>query len=180
MKRFALFATTTLLFAACAAADATTDAGTALDAASSPSDAGSAGPDCTPLANSSTVTVAQVQVAAAPPTPAGGTIADGTYSRTASQIYTGVGGLSGPSGDSTRQTVQISGGGKYFKSIENKNGGADSSLFFSMTSTATSISATQTCTGTATATYGFDATPTVLKMHDSAGGKYKVQTYTKQ
>jgi hypothetical protein len=49
-------------------------------------------------------------MASAPPAATGGAIADGTYVLTGYRIYTGAGGLTGPTGQSIRTTMRLAGG----------------------------------------------------------------------
>jgi hypothetical protein len=49
-------------------------------------------------------------VASAPPSGAGGMVADGTYVLTKYQLYTGTGGLSGPTGQSLQTTIRLTAG----------------------------------------------------------------------
>ncbi|KFA90019.1 hypothetical protein Q664_31025 [Archangium violaceum Cb vi76] len=51
--------------------------------------------------------VAESRVAGAAPTPRGGLVVSGVYYRTATVIYTGPGGMAGPSGRWSRQTLRI-------------------------------------------------------------------------
>jgi hypothetical protein len=84
----------------------------ASEASSPGDDSGGGGDDGSASCNSLTElgqVIAQQNVAQSAPVPAGGTIMDGTYVETADTVFTGDGGLSGPTGTHTQITFALSG-----------------------------------------------------------------------
>jgi hypothetical protein len=107
------------------------------------------------------------------PTPAGGTLSDGTYVLTSTTIYTA---LPFP-GMKLRSVMQIT--GNTIQQVATMNG--DEKRFTtSFTTAGSSIVMTDTCPARKTGTYTFTATPTELRMYlTSPMGKIE-QTYTKR
>ena len=101
---------------------------------------------CNSVPNGASI-VQQQNVATAPPTPAGGPtpIADGTYYVTAWNIYTGAGGVSGPTGSATQFTSVIQ--GSTYQVVEFVTGLNPSGLVQNgtFTTSGSSITITGTC-----------------------------------
>lgn len=118
---------------------------------------------CNAVVNQGTLLAIQ-QVAQAAPTPAGGTILDGTYVVTASTIYTGVGGLTGPNG-SMVQATSVNSAGTY--QYVDEGGGTVNRSIGTFSTGATDITITQTCPDPTQLTFTrFDASATTLTIYD--------------
>jgi hypothetical protein len=196
MKLRALLLSTVFLVPACSSApDVSAPADAAASDASSPTDAASRidasdasppaadAPDDAPLTCNALVnsapTITVEQVASDPPSPQGGTVADGTYAMTAAVIYTGAAGPSGPSG-TAQTTLQISG-----STIQVANAGQPATRTVTFTISGTGIDSVDTCPDTDERPATYTATPTSLVVElaagtDDAGARTLVETFTKQ
>jgi hypothetical protein len=152
--------------------DATSDAPSTADAARDASQA------CNALGNAAPPVTIQ-QVASAPPAPAGGTVADGTYFMTDVSIYTGSNGPSGPSG-TAQTTIQVSG-----STIQVVSSGQPMTRTVMLATSGSTFTSTDTCPD-ATVTHGsYSATATTFLIFldgvtDDAGARTVVETFTKQ
>ena len=119
------------------------------------------------------------QVAQDPPTPKGGTPADGTYFMTDVTIYTGAGGPTGASG-SAQTTIQISG-----STIQVSSSGEPPTRTATLVTSNTSFTSTDTCPDSAVSTGSYSASATTFAVQlpggtDDAGARTVVETFTKQ
>ncbi len=118
---------------------------------------------CNAVVNQGTL-LATLQVAQAAPSPGGGTIVDGTYVVTASTIYTGVNGVTGPNGAMVRATSVNSAGA--YQYIDDGGGTVNRSAGTYSTTT-TNITIVQTCPDPTQLTFTrYDASPTALTIYD--------------
>ncbi len=169
-------------------ADASSDASIPTEAsapdAAMPEDAaddtgGDAGAPCNTVANGAPV-VDVMQVAADPPAPQGGTIADGTYWQTSVAIYTGPSGPTGASGTS-QMTAEIEG-----ETVQIVSDGQPARRTVTLTTTSDAgFTAVDTCPAPQTNNGSYTATPTTLTIFlaggtDDAGLRTVVETLTKQ
>lgn len=166
------------------------DAGTEPGDGATPEDGGSPGEDATPDAPAEAATVCNMLANSAqavtysqlnqdPPTPQGGTMADGTYAMTAAAIYTGPGGTSGPSGTS-QTTIQVAG-----TTIQIVSDGQPPTRTVTLATSGTSFTATDTCPDAKVTHGSYSATPTTILIFldggtDDAGARTVVETFTKQ
>lgn len=167
------------------------DSGNAGGDAAEPMEAASPGPDATPDAPAEAATVCNMlansaqaitysQVNQDPPTPQGGTMADGTYALTNATIYTGPNGPSGPSGTS-QTTIQITSG-----TIQIVESSQPPTRTVTIATSGTSFTATDTCPDATKVTHGsYTATPASILIFldggtDDAGARTLVETFTKQ
>jgi hypothetical protein len=110
--------------------------------------------------------IAGQRVAAALPTPHGGTIVDGTYIETAYTIYTGAGGAMGPEGMDHQFTAVIGGGTARVAFLTN---GVQKRYTFRIETSGTQTTWTFTCPPTmAPIVYGFDASQTQIMLYITA------------
>jgi hypothetical protein len=103
----------------------------------------------------------------------GGTIVDGTYEMASREIYTGPGGMTGPTGLKLKETVQfenISPGKLRLKAVISINGGAEQHVNFLVTVTGVHFDAAPACNGTLSLSEDFDATPTELRAYVTMNG----------
>jgi hypothetical protein len=133
---------------------------------------------CNTLANGA-ATIPVEQMAADPPAPQGGAVADGTYTLTSAVIYTGPNGPSGATG-TTQTTLQITGA-----TIQVVSAGDPPTRTVTFTTSGTSLDYADTCPDTATSTGVYTATPTTFVIElaggtDDAGARTLVETFTKQ
>lgn len=148
-------------------------------AADAPADApGEAATACNMLANSAQA-ITYSQVSQNPPTPQGGTMADGTYAMTAATIYTGPNGPSGPSGMS-QTTIQVTG-----STIQIVSNGQPPTRTVTLATSGTSFTATDTCPDSKVTHGSYTATATSILIFldggtDDAGARTVVETFTKQ
>jgi hypothetical protein len=154
-----------------APAEAGGDGGGSSDAAA---DAGA----CNTLVNSAQSVMVQ-QVAMDPPSPAGGTILDGTYDLTAVAIYTGPNGPSGPSG-SSQTTISISGA-----TIQVVTSGQPDRQTVTLATQGSAFTATDTCPDNKVTMGSYSASGTTFTIFldggtDDAGNRTVVETFTKQ
>ncbi len=167
------------------AADATHGDGSGGDAAlvEAGDDAGGSGDAadggaCNALVNSAQAVTIQ-QVAMDPPSPTGGTIADGTYDLTAVAIYTGPNGPSGPSGTS-QTTIAIAG-----DTIQVVGNGQPERRTVTLATMGSTFTATDTCPDTKVTmgSYSFAGSALVIFLDggtDDAGKRTVAETFTKQ
>ncbi|HEY1958646.1 MAG TPA: hypothetical protein VGH28_23675 [Polyangiaceae bacterium] len=145
-----------------------------------------AGPDsdtdvaasCNALANGAPV-LALSLVASDPPAMQGGTIQDGLYFMTAAEIDTGAGGTSGPSGESSQVTIQVTG-----TTVQVATKSSPSQMTVSLTPNGpASFTWTDTCPDTTTSSVELTATATSLVVVVPVAaqpGWSLVETFTKQ
>lgn len=138
---------------------------------------------CNTIANTAT-TIDRTQVAEALPSAsaAGGTFALGTYFRTATTVYTGVGGATGPNGVTDKQTIVLSDAGAgaiIAQSVQSTSGAADQHGTLMVTSTGTTVSLVITCPVNAPfADFPYTATATGFTLYNTIDNI--VEVYTKQ
>jgi hypothetical protein len=153
--------------------DAATDS-----AAPTADDASDAGPVCNTIANGAPV-VDVVQIAADPPTPQGGTIADGTYWATSVSIYTGPSGPTGKTG-TLQATAVIQG-----DTVQMVSSGQPMRRTIRLTAVDGGFTSVDTCPESQMSQGGYTATPTTLTIFlpggtDDAGLRTVVETLTRQ
>jgi hypothetical protein len=142
-------------------------------------DAGTdAGPPCNTIANDAPV-VNTTEIAAEPPAPQGGTIADGTYWATALDIYTGPTGPAGVTGTS-QMTTLIQG-----DTVQIVSSGQPTRRTVTLTTADASFTSVDTCPDSQMSQGAYTATPTTLTIFlpggtDDAGARTVVETLTKQ
>lgn len=128
---------------------------------------------CNEVTNVGTV-IQQLNVASAPVTGDGGTIATGTYVCTAAVVYTGADGGSGPTGTTIQETVLFHDGRTYERVASIVSGaGADGSPIRqngSYTLAGSTISITQTCPPGAQPFTSYDSDGTKLHIYAPAAG----------
>jgi hypothetical protein len=137
-----------------------------------------AGPPCNTIANDAPV-VNTTEVAADPPTPQGGTIADGTYWQTALDIYTGPTGPAGVTGTS-QMTALIQG-----ETAQLVSSGQPTRRTVTLATADASFTSVDTCPDSQMSQGAYTATPTTLTIFlpggtDDAGARTVVETLTKQ
>jgi hypothetical protein len=145
------------------------------------SDAGGTDSETSAPCNDVAVGGAVVETVAVPavlPTFAGGTIADGTYDLVTMEEYSGVGGKSGKTGGTLRETIVVSGG--VWQAAVSANGGDVQHLTARVTPAATTLSITATCGGAMPPSYGFDASATGLRIGGATGASSVVLTFTRR
>ena len=161
MKLGGLLGAVALSAAACGGGSTpAVDAAVAPDAFVPPPDAG----PCNTIADVGT-DVAQVGVAEAAPAATGGTIVDGTYVVTSAVVYTGAGGLTGPSGSIVHAT-SVNTGGAYEYVDTGTNASVTSGMY--QTSGTNTILVLQYCpTQTVINFSTYTASPTEFTLYDS-------------
>jgi hypothetical protein len=140
--------------------------------------AADAGAPCNTIANDAPV-VDVTQIAADPPTPVGGTIADGRYWQTAASIYTGPSGPAGKSGTS-QLTALIQG-----QTVQLVSDGQPMRRTVTLTTADAGFTSTDTCPEPQSSQGGYTATATTFSIFlpggtDDAGPRTVVLTLTKQ
>ncbi len=127
---------------------------------------------CNSVPNSGNL-VAEQRVATTAPVPAGGTVSPGTWVRAASTIYTGVGGVTGPTGRQVRQAIRISevGGSLRFDSVYQEPGDALDLVSGSAAFSGTQLTVTFNCPQPGTKVFGYSATAGTVTFYEqvSAG-----------
>jgi hypothetical protein len=133
---------------------------------------------CNSLVNAAPV-VEQVNVATAPPTPAGGPMPSGTYYLTAAKVYTGADGGAGPTGITDQYTAVIT--GTSFEDVANVVGEGGSGTFGgTVTTSGSSIAITFTCGNSGTSGFtAFDSDGTTFTVYDNEGTQTAALTFTK-
>jgi hypothetical protein len=116
--------------------------------------------------------VGQTSGTGAAPTPQGGTLVDGTWVLTKSEVY------SGTPDTSTSQITFTTAGGK--AQVVVKTATSVERVNYDMTVNGTSLTAKETCPGSSEYSYGFTATATEFTEFIAAGNATQVNTYTKQ
>jgi hypothetical protein len=157
-----------------------------LDSGSSPdvssSDAQSSDADASVVCNSLTniaPVVDVTQMAADPPSPEGGMIANGTYAMTAVTIYTGPEGPTGASG-TAQTTIEVTG-----DTIQMVGSGQPLTRTVTLVTSGVTFTATDSCPDTQVSQGGYTATPTTLTVFlpggtDDAGARTVAESFTKQ
>lgn len=127
------------------------------------------------------------QVASDPPAAMGGTIMSGTYVMTSAKIYTGVGGATGPSGETTQQTIVISttNGTSGTVQIAQISFGGDSPTIDRSTGTfnvsGTNLTYADTCGGTDSGTAGFTVAGNTFTIYPPGNaGTTREEVFTRQ
>jgi hypothetical protein len=157
----------------------TPESATAPDTSTGGEDAAvDAGAICNTLANTA-ATVTTQQVASDPPAPEGGTVADGTYTLTQVDIYTGPNGPAGPSG-TAQTTLKISG-----STVQVASSGQPTTRTVDLATSGTSFTSTDTCPDTTVLRGTYTATATTFAIQidggtDDAGARTLLETFTKQ
>ncbi|MGH7435723.1 MAG: hypothetical protein ACRENE_08610, partial [Polyangiaceae bacterium] len=119
--------------------------------------------------------VKATEVAAAAPTPGGGTIADGTYQLTALTAYLGVGGPAVALMLTASEVQTISGTTIQEAGIID---GQESRYTTKFTTSGTSLTTHDTCPLESSATHGYTASAMELRIYDAMGGFTLEQVYT--
>lgn len=147
--------------------------------------------ECSSVVNVGAVINVQ-QVAAALPTPKGGTLVPGVYVATQSFVYTGVGGATGPTGDTYYETKVLRTASATTMLMQNVQSYTTASatpapVFHAAaeyTISQTSLHVTVLCPANATSSppvdEGYDASPTEYRVYRTDGGKSTGMVYTKQ
>jgi hypothetical protein len=156
----------------------TADDGATEDEATTADAASDAGPPCNTIANTAPV-VDITQIAADPPTPLGGTIADGTYWETSLDIYTGPAGPAGMTG--TSQTTALIQG----TTVQLVSDGQPTRRTVTLTTADAGFTSVDSCPYAQMSQGSYTATPTTLTIFlpggtDDAGARTVVETLTKQ
>jgi hypothetical protein len=121
------------------------------------------GPVCNDVVNDAP-TIYEMYVAADEPTPLGGTIADGRYWLTATVVYSGPGGATGPTGNIEQHTTVISNG--VITGRGSRNGCPDETTLLDFTTSGNRLMAVEACPTAQTLEYqGFDAGPDTLIVY---------------
>ncbi len=119
---------------------------------------------CNNLGNSAP-SVAQQYAAGQAPAPSGGTIPDGTYFVTASSVYIGDAGLTGPTGAMLKQTELVTGGAFKLVSFEGPVIGAVTQNGTYTVNADASVVATTTCPAPDQRQLGFDSDGGTLTIY---------------
>jgi hypothetical protein len=161
------------------ASDASSDTANDTSTSDAPSDGGGA---CNAIANVASM-IALDYIASDPPTPHGGTIADGTYIMTAAGFYTGTGGVAGSSGVTSQVTIQISGS---TIQVASKANPPNDHITTTVMTNGVNLTRTDTCPDSTTQSGTYTATPTTLVVilpagtFPDGGTKTLVESFTKQ
>jgi hypothetical protein len=123
-----------------------------------------------------TAAVPYTVIAAAAPTPAGGTIADGTYALTALNKYTGAGGSTSPVAGNARVLITIT--GNTMQQAGTMNNGPVMTYTTVIATSGTTLTLTDVCPGSATSTRQFTATAAELHAYETKGSSTLEQVYT--
>ena len=149
------------------AADAVADvrASDASDAGSMP-DAGPPvdGGACNAIANLGP-SVAEVRIAADAPAPQGGTLVIGTYALTRWEVYTGIGGLAGATGNTRKHTMRF--GASTYEEVTADNGQGDEHFTRTWATQGTFFTSRQLCPTIDNLGDDYTATPTTLTLQAS-------------
>ncbi len=145
------------------------------DGADTGGDTGAVGGDCNNIALTRSLVDGDAVVAALP-TPAGGTVADGTFALQTYQVYVGSGGTPGPTGRSLAQTLVIGSGTiQSVTSTSLTDPGTRQTWSYSVQGTSgTQMAWIATCApvGTsATQVYDFTATTSQLTLYNTTTGE---------
>lgn len=125
---------------------------------------------CNAVTNIGTV-ISQMFVATDPVTGTGGVIAAGTYVLTAASVYTGIGGMTGPTGTTYSDTLVIADGGAYERVLSIVDGVMTGTPIHQSGSFATdgaSITVTQTCPPGPQPFTSFDSDGTTVRIYAPA------------
>jgi hypothetical protein len=120
-------------------------------------------------------TVVAMTVAETAPSPAGGTIADGTYALTAMNAYSGAGGATGDLGIMASAVMTISG---MTMQQAGQINGQEKRYTSTFTTSGTTIMTMDTCPAPNTDMHSYTATPNALIVIDSESGYTLAQTYS--
>lgn len=124
------------------------------------------------------------QVASAAPSPAGGAFESGTYVRVGATIFTGAGGLSGPTSSQRQQTLGVvanSATSALFEDATRRNQGAPEFRAYSATGAGSQLTLTQTCPqqGAGSVTAGYTLANGQLDVFEPSGANTRVTTFLK-
>ena len=131
---------------------------------------------CNDLVNTAP-TVTANWVATAAPTPAGGTIVDGTYVLTAVTEYSGPGGSTGPTSTSTSLLLTIS--GNTMQQV-GRIGGQERRYTTLISTSGTTLTGTDTCPEPNTLQVQYTATASELRVYSNGSAITLEQVCTKQ
>lgn len=122
---------------------------------------------CNSVPNSGPLVVEQ-RVAAGAPVPTGGTVTHGTWVRAATNVYTGVGGATGPTGKQARQAIRITevSGTLRFDSVYQEQGGSLDLVSGSAAFNGTQLSVTFNCPSAGTKVFGYSATSGSFTLYE--------------
>ena len=109
--------------------------------------------------------VAEVRVAADAPAPQGGTLVIGTYALTRWEVYTGIGGLAGPTGNTRKHTMQF--GASTYEEVTADNGQGDEHFTRTWATQGTFLTSRQLCPTIDNLGDDYTATPTTLTLQAS-------------
>ncbi|HYO70012.1 MAG TPA: hypothetical protein VEU33_28445, partial [Archangium sp.] len=137
---------------------------------------------CTELSNSALV-VAESRVAGTVPTPRGGMVVSGAYHRTATVIYTGPGGATGPSGRWYQQTLRLtttSSNTAVLEEIQSDFDGPEGRSAGTITLSGTAFQLDRTCPSVASRSFGYSFSGDTLEVFEPHKEGLRVITYVLQ
>ena len=109
--------------------------------------------------------VAEVRIAADAPAPQGGTLVIGMYALTRWEVYTGIGGLAGATGNTRRHTMQF--GASTYEEVTADNGQGDEHFTRTWATQGTFFTSRQLCPTIDNLGDDYTATPTTLTLQAS-------------
>jgi hypothetical protein len=124
--------------------------------------------------------IPETKIASAPPAATGGNIVAGTYFLTTWEVYTGVGGAAGPTGESRKDALVIS--STLIQEAATSEGADQPILASTYMATGSTVSTEEVCPVAGRAlTHSYSATGTTLAIIDSFGAtNTRLYLYTKQ
>jgi hypothetical protein len=133
---------------------------------------------CNALAQEATKNVL-TRVALAAPTGTGGALVDGKYVLTGYRRYTGARGSEGPTADSLRETLVIT--GSVVQTLQETSNGSSFRASFSQSTTGTSFTHKETCPGTLQGGKGsYTASADKISFFDVLFGETTEREFTRQ
>lgn len=143
-------------------------------------DSGSTAPSCQGVPREGT-SVGETAIAAAPPAAAGGNIAAGKYHLTLWESYTGVGGTAGPTGETRKATLVVTGTMLQF-AVTDVEQAVDLPIWAEQSQTqGSTLTSDEICPlAGRPRSRSFTAAPTQLELFESVGAITRRFVYTKQ
>lgn len=137
---------------------------------------------CTSLANTASI-VSEQQVAAAAPTPMGGSVATGIYHLTSLSLFTGTGGVSGATGRQRQQTLRVvatSATNATMEVVDREGTGQERRSSGLVVLNGSALSLTRTCPSADASTLAFTFSNDTLDVIEQDGTAIKVSRFARQ